>query len=288
MGLGAWFYEKLGNYLTKERPHKRGYLCDFGRICHEVKPADVLLIEGQSRVSSIIQKITLSPWSHAALYIGRLHDIDDVKLREKIQRHYQGRPSDQLLIESIVGKGTVVTSIKHYSDDHIRICRPTGLSYQDTQKVIQYAAKYLGVNYSIRHFIDLGRFILRSHLLPGRWFSSLFVFQPGQVSEDICSSIIATAFGSISFPILPLVREEEHNKYSLIRRNPRLFTPSDFDYSPYFDIIKYPIFAFGEKAQYRSLPWVDNAYSNDEKGIFQLNPTEKNTKPVPPKKTPEK
>jgi len=271
MGLGAWLYQKLGDYLTKDRPHKRGYLCDFGRISHEIKPADVLLVEGQSRVSSIIQKITLSPWSHAALYIGRLHDIDDVKLREHIQRHYQGRPSDQLVIESIVGQGTVVRSIKHYRDDHIRICRPTGLSYRDAQIVIQYASKYLGINYSIRHFLDLGRFVLRSHLLPGRWFSSLFTFRPGQVSEDICSSIIAAAFSSIKFPILPLVREVEQNKYSLIRRNPRLFTPSDFDYSPYFDIIKYPIFHFSSMTPYKNLPWVENLYSNDEKGVFDPN-----------------
>ena len=41
----------------------------------------------------------------------------------------------------------------------------------------------------------------------------------------------------------------------LYKRNPRLFTPKDFDYSPYFDIIKYPYFGLDDVAAYRGLPW---------------------------------
>lgn len=44
-------------------------LSDFQRIQHAAKPDDVWLIEGRSRVSHVINFITRSTWSHAALYI---------------------------------------------------------------------------------------------------------------------------------------------------------------------------------------------------------------------------
>ncbi len=272
MGLGNWLIGKLSAYLTREKPRKPSYFCDFDRICHEVKPADVLLIEGQNRISHIIQRVTLSPWSHSALYLGRLHDIDDVKTRELIHSFYQGPPGDQLLIESIVGKGTIISSIQDYKNEHVRLCRPDGLAYQDAQKVISEALKSIGKKYNIRHFFDLGRFLLASKLIPRRWKSSLFNYDPGQATQDICSAVIANAFIAINFPVLPLIRETQEKTLELIHRNPKLFTPSDFDYSPYFNIIKYPMFSTSEPI-YRSLPWHNEYISNDEEGVSTSKPS---------------
>lgn len=53
------------------------------------------------------------------------------------------------------------------------------------------------------------------------------------------------------------------------KRNPKLFTPKDFDYSPYFNIIKYPFIGLDELGIYRSLPWAETALLyNDEAGGF--------------------
>ena len=270
MGLSDWLINKISKTLTKNKPAKRGYLCDFERICHEVRPADVLLFEGRNYTSKIIQRITQSPWSHAVLYIGRLHDIDDPLLRESIHKFYKGRPSDQLLIESIIGKGTIIAPIRDYQEDHIRICRPAGLSYKDAQRVIAYAIKKLGREYSIRHIFDIGRFLIASRFIPRRWKSTLFEHNAGQATQDICSVMIAEAFMSIKFPILPLVRENGKHDLELIPRNPKLFTPSDFDYSPYFNIIKYPIFSVSETTPYRNLPWREDLMSNDEVGVQEI------------------
>ena len=35
-----------------------------------LEPCDVLLVEGNSRLSAIIKYLTQSTWSHAALYVG--------------------------------------------------------------------------------------------------------------------------------------------------------------------------------------------------------------------------
>ena len=267
VGLGNWLIQRISNYLMQERPLARSYLCDFDRISYEVRMADVLLIEGHSHNSRIIKRITQSPWSHAALFIGRLHDIEDVALREKIHHTYQGSPTDQLIIEAILGKGTVIRSLTAYRDKHIRICRPSGLAQKDAQKVVAHAVGSIGKPYNIRHLIDLGRFLIGSRFIPRRWKSSLFEYQPGQATQDICSSMIASAFISIKFPILPLIREDQQQQLEMIMRNPRLFTPSDFDYSPYFNIIKYPLLPVAGAAAYRNLPWQEGLVYNDEVGI---------------------
>lgn len=65
----------------------------------------------------------------------------------------------------------------------------------------------------------------------------------------------AEAFHSVKFPILPLLIDPARARARLQERNSKLFTPRDFDYSPYFEIIKYPMFDFDELAIYRQLPW---------------------------------
>lgn len=263
MNLSTWVIRKVSAYLSKEKPTEPSFLCDFDRICHEVRMADVLLIEGSNRISKLIQRVTHSPWTHAILYIGHLHDIDDPQIRELVLKSYHGKLNDQLIIESIIGKGTIISSLSEYKNSHIRICRPTGLSHQDAQTVITTATKSLGRSYSLKHIFDLARFFLMGRMLPSSWHKSLFNYHPSKVTQEICSAMIAHAFTTIHFPILPLVRKTENEKLEMIRRNPSLFTPSDFDYSPYFDIIKYPIFSFDRMSAYRSLPWNEELMSND-------------------------
>ncbi|MGB6976151.1 MAG: YiiX/YebB-like N1pC/P60 family cysteine hydrolase [Gammaproteobacteria bacterium] len=262
MQFSNWAFKKIRKWLLKEYPPTRSYLCDFDRISYEIRPGDVLLIEGRYRISGIIKQVTQSPWSHAALYIGRLHDIEDPRLRDIVAKNCKCSPSNQLLVESFLGEGTVISPLTKYRNDHIRICRPQGLSHSDAQKVIAFVVDRLGMKYSLRQVLDLGRFLLPWRIIPGRWHSTLFERNAGKPTEEICSSMIAEAFDSIHFPILPLVRRDEQKNLELITRNPRLFTPSDFDYSPYFAIIKYPIFPVGE-ISYRDLPWKEGVVSDD-------------------------
>jgi hypothetical protein len=257
------FLNKLTRRPTDHKP--RQDLCDFGRICHEIIPGDVLLMEGSSAVSKLIKRVTRSYWTHASLYIGRLHSIEDPETRQLIIQHYACDPADQLLLETWPGQGTVIYPITRYRKEHIRICRPTGISYEDTQKVINYAVSHVGREYNMRHFFDLGRYLIASKWLPARWGSSLFKkHKPTQTSKDICSALIAEAFVSVNFPILPLILEEKNGKTTMIHRNPKLFIPSDFDYSPYFNIIKYPIIPGQGKAQYHNYPWDLTKVNNDK------------------------
>ncbi len=243
------------NWLTEERPVTEFPLCDFERIRYEARPCDVLLIEGRNHVSDVIKYITQSAWSHAALYIGRLHDIEDPVIRNLVMEHFNGPADMQLLIEGVLGKGTVITPLSFYKQDHIRMCRPRGLSPHDSQRIIEYAVNKLGHDYDVRQIFDLMRFMLPWTLMPRKWRSSLFKDPTSQSTRTVCSTMIAEAFNAIHFPILPHIKKHEETGIEMFRLNPRLYTPSDFDYSPYFEIIKYPFVGIDDEPSYRKLPW---------------------------------
>lgn len=256
-------------------------LCDFERIRYELRPGDVLLIEGRSRVSNVIRMITQSPWTHSCLYIGKLHDIDDEAMRARVSAHFDGPPEKQLVIEGMLGEGTIVTNLTQYRDAHIRICRPRGLSRQDSQEVVSFAIEKLGTEYDVRQILDLARFFLPWAMLPRRWRSSIFSQQPGSYTKTVCSTVLAEAFHSVSFPIMPLIQSQDpdnKNDVKLIERNPRLYTPRDFDYSPYFEIIKYPFIQTVEHGIYRQLPWNRDMMHND--GGCVINPSDLPTQPI--------
>ncbi|MFB0970837.1 MAG: hypothetical protein QMB26_05650, partial [Pseudomonadales bacterium] len=247
-------------------------MSDFERIQHELKPCDVILVEGRSRISDVIRMTTQSPWTHAALYVGRLHDVEDPDLREIIQHHYQGKPTDRLIIESQLGQGTVVTKIDFYKNEHLRICRPSRLGIKDSHQVIRYAVSRLGVDYDVRQIFDLARFMFPWSFLPRRWRSSLFQHNAGRSTRTVCSTMIAEAFAFVQFPILPLVKLPSENtegeKMQLFRRNPKLCTPSDFDYSPYFKIIKYPFIDIHYHDSHHLLPWHGSRVLEDEESSY--------------------
>lgn len=254
MRVTKYLNKVITDWLTEDRPPTEFPMCDFERIRYEVRPCDVLLTEGRSHVSDIIKYATQSAWSHSAMYLGRIHDIEDPVVRNKAMEHFNGPPDTQLLIEGVLGKGTVITPLNFYRPDHIRICRPRGLSPSDAQRVINYAVNKLGTDYDVRQILDLARFMLPWSILPRTWRNSLFS-DNSQSTRTVCSTMIAEAFTSVHFPILPHIKKSDDTGIELFHRNPRLYTPRDFDYSPYFEIIKYPFVGLDDQPAYRKLPW---------------------------------
>ena len=271
MGFNLSFLSKpVVDWLNKEKQPSKVPMSHFERIRYETKACDIILVEGRTRISEVIKIITQSSWSHAALYIGRLHDIEDPKFRAKVADHFGDAPDTQLIIESLLGFGTVVRPLSDYKDDHIRICRPKGLSYKDSQQAVNFAISRLGLDYDLRQILDLARFLFPWTILPRRWRSSLFEHNAGRPTETVCSTMIAEAFAYVQFPILPLVRQTRDNQVRLYRRNPKLCTPKDFDYSPYFEIIKYPFIDCCDYGTYRLLPWHGSgALIEEDSSLFQ-------------------
>ena len=273
--LKNFLWDKFVQWLTYETPNHNTPLTSFERLRYELRPGDVLLVEGRSNVSEIIKSITQSIWTHSFFYIGRLHDIDDPMLRDHIQKYRHCSPDEQLIIEAMLGKGIVVSVIDTYDGEHLRICRPRGITRTDSQKVIAYAIEQLGADYNVRQLMDLARFMFPYWFLPKRWRSTLFEHNAGKPTKTVCSTMMAEAFAKVRFPIIPVLHQDKNGTLRLIRTNSKLTTPRDFDHSPYFDVIKYPILDFDELGIYRKLPWDQTGvHYNDAGDSFYSDPIE--------------
>ncbi len=262
-----WLWITIVEWLNgiPKRNRQQQPINNTDHLLRDIRPADVILFEGRSRVSEVIKIITLSPWTHAGLYIGRLIDIKDEKLKRKIRLFYDGNETSPLLIESLLGFGTIITSITDYPQDNLRICRPQELNYADQKKVVSFAVEHLGLLYDVRQLLDLARFMFPYAILPRNWRSSLFQHNAGRPTHIVCSGMIARCFQSVSYPILPTIKADNNDQIRFFKRNFRLFVPADFDYSPYFKIIKFPVWGDQWRTQhtlYQNLPWqADDSFS---------------------------
>jgi len=201
-----------------------------------IRPGDILLVEGDTRIARVIRYVTQSNWSHSALYIGNTMGGDD----------------PHMIIEADIVKGVIAIPLSTYRHMNTRICRPVGLSDEDRQKVIDYVVSEIGYAYDLKNVLDLLRFYMPMPM-PVRYRRRMLAFGSGEPTQAICSTLIAKAFQLVRYPILPRHAEGSSEEECLQRRHYSHFTPSDFDRSPYFAIIKPTL----EKGfDYRNLHWV--------------------------------
>ncbi|MEM7300981.1 MAG: lipo-like protein [Pseudomonadota bacterium] len=249
--IANWIADRLRTESSGYQPYTPS---DFGTLCAVLQPGDVLLIEGNQKVSAAIKYLTQSTWSHAALYVG------EALIDEK--QSVEADPSRPRLIEVNLGEGCVAVPLSKYESYNTRICRPVNLSSDDRRKVVEFMIGKLGVEYDLRNILDLARYLFPTPPIPVRWRRRMIALGSGQPTRAICSTLIAQAFQSIRYPILPDAQRKGEEKapansaYSqreiLHIRHHSLFTPRDFDLSPYFEIVK-PTVQSG--FDYRALEW---------------------------------
>ncbi len=282
-----WLVDRIVGYLTEPLPgYEQRVRNDLAAVEAHLRKADVLLVEGDQRVSAIIRYLTQSSWSHAALYIG-----DELLRRggEQAERAHRqfGAEAEHLVVEALP-QGVVASPVAKYVDYNIRICRPHGLRDLDARTILDEAVAAIGWRYDLQNVLDLARYTIPVRLVPDRWRAGALHFGSGQPTEVICSSLLARLFTRVRFPILPthvtppprepppglpesegresaarvLVRrvfgQPSRREYTgLFRiRHPTLVTPRDFDLSPYFDVIKFNPLARGD-FDYSRMQWLE-------------------------------
>ena len=230
----------LVRYLTAELPsYQRRIPNDLERLRVELRPGDVVLVEGKSRISRIIKTLTQSSWSHAAMYIG------DALLRwggPQAQKAVEafGLEARYLVLESDMGEGVLARPLAWYGDHNLRVCRPQGLTDNELERVMAEMLRHLGLRYDQRNIFDLGRYLTPFHLLPARWQRRPLYLGSSTSREVICSALIAKAFYLVGFPVMPLVGGKGTGMGKrIIARHPSYIMPRDFDLSPYFQILKF-------------------------------------------------
>jgi hypothetical protein len=237
----------LAEYLSKPVGRPGGSSMDARLVADTLVPGDVLLIEGNTRMSAAIKYLTQSMWSHAALFVGARPELPSV----------DGEPGT--LIEADVLDGVRAVPLSAYSRFRVRICRPVNLTVEDCERVIQYAIHRLGHQYDLKNVLDLARYLVPIPV-PARWRRRLIAFGSGDPSRAICSTLIAQAFDSVRYPILPVIsrkREADTEQADQMRelwriRHYSLYVPRDFDASPFFEVVKPRI---TKSFDYRAAPW---------------------------------
>ena len=249
--------DRIGRHLARKldapspgfRPYTHANVAALRQV---LQPGDVLLVEGNSRVSVAIKYLTQSTWSHAALYVGNA--VGRVTP--------DGEPLS--LIEVNVGEGCIAAPLSKYQHYNTRICRPNSLTPQDRARLIDFMVRSLGKRYDMKNITDLLRYFLPTPPVPVRWRRRLLAFGSGDPTRAICSSLIAQAFERIRYPILPVITREfradalarSQRSEILHIRHHSLYAPRDFDLSPYFHVVK-PTLEAG--FDYRRLKWSDPA-----------------------------
>lgn len=243
---------QLARFLSKPiKSHYPAATISYEKLLGVLRPGDVLLVEGFSRLSITIQYLTQSSWSHSALYVGDMAaDITG--------------DASPMLIEADVQEGVRLTPLRAYAHMHTRVCRPVGVSKADLAAMITEAKRHVGDRYDLRNVFDLARYSLPIFPVPARWRRKMIALGSGKPTEAICSTLIAKLFNQIHYPILPEIEHLPAGHPSYLARQDEIlhirhyspYTPRDFDISPYFEIIKPRL---PPDFDYRTLHWADPA-----------------------------
>ncbi len=246
----------LSRYLRKilltklDRPshhyQQRAYN-NLNKLYKVVKPGDVVLVEGRSEMSRVIKLFSSSHWSHAALYVGDYLKNKAAPDGKPYENSY-GKNANHLVVEAYSGKGVVAEPLEKYKDHNIRLCRPYGITPEDLDQVIQTVINRLGMHYDDQNILDIAMMALQTIWRRESTYTTKACLGNCNDFEVICSGMIAQAFQSVGYPIVPaLLPPADDDAYNagnlygggLIMRHYSQITPKDFDLSPNFEIIKY-------------------------------------------------
>jgi hypothetical protein len=245
----------IAGYLQKPIPGYEPFTpSDPEALNQSLQPGDVLLVEGNNKISGVIKYLTQSTWSHSALYVGPLAGC----VTEDGEPH--------VLIEANLGEGVVSAPLSKYTPFHTRICRPVGLVEEDRSAVCAYAIARIGFAYDLKNIIDLMRYLFPMPV-PQRWRRRWIALGSGDPTRIICSALIADAFTAVRYPILPKIRlmgSQLAREEILEIRHSSLYCPRDFDISPYFNVVK-PTIVRG--FDYKRLQWADQSRGSDDSAI---------------------
>ena len=258
MGLVDTSLDKIGDWIAKRlETESSGYEpftpSDPVTLHRILQPGDVLLVEGNQKVSAAIKYLTQSTWSHAALYVG------DV-LKEKTEIN-----GGKCLVEVDLGIGCVASPLSKYETYNTRICRPLNLTPEDRETVVNFMIDHIGIKYDTRNILDMARYLFPTPPIPVRWRRRMIQLGAGEPTRAICSSLIAKAFQKVHYPILPRIERKDgkltstsaYSREEILHiRHHSLFAPRDFDLSPYFSIVK-PTIEYG--FDYKQVQWAKSS-----------------------------
>ena len=261
--------DRAARLLTK--PRRQYQLLHPNNLAHlrgAVRTGDVILVDGDQRISEVIKYLTQSSWSHAALYVGNELLRRNPARRDVLVDQY-GIEAEHMVIEALMEGGVIASPLAKYASFNLRVCRARGLRSDDLGRILDEVLAQLGSHYDVQHILDLARYFFPVTLIPRRLRRKALEVGGGLTKNVICSSMIGRAFQNVGFPILPAIepaaderqgwldwlrRRKTHYPVLFHRQRETLITPRDFDLSPYFDVVKFNAVEL-DSFDYRRIRW---------------------------------
>jgi hypothetical protein len=139
------------------------------------------------------------------------------------------------------------------------------LSPDDTAELIKFASDHIGHQYDLKNIIDLARYLVPTPPVPTRWRRRMIALGSGGPTKAICSTLIAQAFQSVRYPVLPEVTTISAGTDDCVAqilrvRHHSFYVPRDFDVSPYFAVVKPSLDA---EFNYRAVIWASGVNPRD-------------------------
>jgi hypothetical protein len=212
------------------------------------------------------------------MYIGDRRDLlSDTEIEEWTKR-FGKNSLKHLVIDADPIRRVHLKPMDDYVGLMLRHCRAEALTKEDTQTVIDVALSQLGREYDVKHIISLLFFFAFPwELLPHTWRRVVTDFTLSE-DDRICSRVLSEAFHSVGYPIRPLrvvphrgsvenkalgfavgIKRRSKSAFKLLiggrlkpafsrmadtkyaeihLRGPRHLTPSDYDLSRFFSVVK--------------------------------------------------
>jgi hypothetical protein len=274
-GARRWLKDRLVDFLNHPvSNYERRCENDVEAMLRHVRKGDVLLVEGEQRISQVIKLLTHSTWSHSALYIGDELLQRGGELRDRALEAW-GEDAEHMIVEALMD-GVVAQPLTKYAHLNVRLCRPHRLRPEHLKTILDDAVAAIGWRYDLRNVVDLAKYFVSVSLFPTRLRREYSRMGSGVQTEVICSSLIGQLFQRVGFPVAPtIVFPEEAPETSpaphammrrfflrrgfdpraiFRRRHPTLLTPRDFDLSPYFEAVSFNVIAEGN-FDYELIVW---------------------------------
>src|SRR5262245_48449270 len=213
----ARLIDALALYLAKPAKQCRASRAvDTQALSAMLQHGDVLLTDGNTHMAAIVRRLTGSPWSHVAMYVGPLED----------------GPDPRCIVEADVADGVRAVPLSAFQGQRVRVLRPTDLDDAERRRLADWVVRRIGAEYDRAHAWALARRSLglqaasRSPAVPSTMAQGATRF--------ICSSLLAQAFVLVGYQIVPTqigVRESWAADH-------RYVTPRDFESASGFEVVR--------------------------------------------------
>jgi len=186
-------------------------------LARALAPGDVILVEGNTRFASLVRVLTQSTWSHVAMFVGPL----------------ESTPDPVCLVEADVERGVRTLPLSELRGMNARAVRARGLDAHACAEVCRRVLARVGQMYDVDCAVELARSLwsIRRGQSRGRPDPEPVV----TAERAICSTLLAQAFEAVGHPILPAVAQDRSAP-----PRARVYTPRDFDLSPFFAVVPAP------------------------------------------------